>query len=87
MKQAVLIMCVAIIVVGLGSAAMADDFGIAETFGPEWDDLAPMETVGLVEITGSRIRITEKGRPLMRTVAAVFDRYLETGGARHSQAV
>lgn len=67
--------------------AMADRFGVAETFGPELDALASMQTAGLVEITASRIRITAEGRPLMRTVAAVFDRYLETGVARHSQAV
>ena len=68
-------------------AATADRFGMAERFGPELDALASMETTGLVEVMGSRIRITAKGRPLMRTIAAVFDRYLETGGARHSHAV
>lgn len=68
-------------------AATADRFGMAERFGPELDALASMETTGLVEVMGSRIRITAKGRPLMRTIAAVFDRYLETGRARHSHAV
>jgi oxygen-independent coproporphyrinogen-3 oxidase len=42
---------------------------------------------GLVEVAGSRVTVTERGRPFVRTVAAVFDRYLETGRARHSRAV
>lgn len=49
--------------------------------------LAPMMSDGLVEVKGGRIRVTDKGRPWMRTVAAPFDRYLETGEARHSRAV
>jgi len=49
--------------------------------------LEPMAANGLVTVTGNRIHITAEGRPLMRTVAAVFDRYLETGAARHSRAV
>lgn len=68
-------------------AATAASFGMAERFEPELDALVSMEAVGLVEVKGSRIRVTEKGRPLMRTVAAVFDRYLETGGTRHSHAI
>ena len=68
-------------------AATMDRFGIAEGFAPELDALASMETAGLVKVTGSHVRITEKGRPLLRTVAAVFDRYLDKGGVRHSQAV
>jgi oxygen-independent coproporphyrinogen-3 oxidase len=42
---------------------------------------------GVVELEGSRVRITETGQPLMRTVCAVFDRYLSTGKGRHSRAV
>ena len=34
-----------------------------------------------------RLGITERGRPWMRAAAAVFDRYLESGEARHSHAV
>jgi hypothetical protein len=33
------------------------------------------------------VQITVKGRPLMRTVCAVFNQYLQTGAARHSRAV
>ena len=53
----------------------------------ELSALAPMERDGLVEIIGSRIRITEDGRPLMRPICAVFDRYLCAGQTRHSRAV
>jgi oxygen-independent coproporphyrinogen-3 oxidase len=67
--------------------AMAADFGLDETFAPELAALEPMAANGLVTVTGNRIHITAEGRPLMRTVAAVFDRYLETGAARHSRAV
>ena len=42
---------------------------------------------GLVELDGERVRVTELGRPLARVVAACFDTYLDTGGARHSRAV
>ena len=56
-------------------------------FAAELSALTPMERDGLVEITGSRIRITEYGRPLMRSICAVFDRYLSVGQTRHSRAV
>ncbi|MFQ5955166.1 MAG: coproporphyrinogen III oxidase, partial [Kiloniellales bacterium] len=59
----------------------------ANGFAAELEALAPMRRDGLVEITGRRVRITEYGRPLMRAVCAVFDRYLSAGEARHSQAV
>ena len=49
--------------------------------------LAPMERDGLVVVDGHRISITEPGRALMRSVCAVFDRYLDAGQARYSQAV
>ena len=34
-----------------------------------------------------RIRVEPEGRPLIRTICAVFDAYLERGLARHSRAV
>lgn len=58
-----------------------------DDFAGEFAALRPMEDDGLVRITGRRIRVTEEGRPLVRAVCAVFDRYLETQGQRHSQAV
>jgi len=49
--------------------------------------LAPMISDGLVEVSGTKVRITERGRPFMRSVCTVLDHYLGRGAARHSQAV
>ena len=62
------------------------DFGPGE-FGPERIDLAEMERDRLVRLDGSTLRVTETGRPFLRNVCALFDRYLNTGQARHSRAV
>ena len=66
---------------------IAAGFGLDETFAPELAALKPLAEDGLVDVRGSHVRITERGRPWMRTIAAQFDRYLETGKARHSRAV
>ena len=53
-------------------------------------DLAALEEMtadGLVEIDGSRVRVTEAGRPFLRTACAAFDPYFETAAIRHAQAV
>ncbi len=42
---------------------------------------------GLVEFDGRRLTVTERGRPLVRSVAAAFDRYLAPAEQRHSRAV
>ncbi|MBC8339071.1 MAG: oxygen-independent coproporphyrinogen III oxidase [Alphaproteobacteria bacterium] len=67
--------------------ALAANFGMDETFAPEQAALAEMVGDGLAEIKDGVLRITDEGRPLMRTIAAVFDRYLQTGAGRHSRAV
>jgi oxygen-independent coproporphyrinogen-3 oxidase len=41
----------------------------------------------LVEPDGPAFRVTEKGRPFVRSIAACFDSYLDTGEARHSTGV
>jgi Coproporphyrinogen III oxidase and related Fe-S oxidoreductases len=56
-------------------------------FAPERPALAELAGEGLVEIAGDRIRLTGLGRPLMRVVAAVFDRYLDPMAGRHARAV
>jgi len=56
-------------------------------FSEELERLAPMASDGVVEIDRGRVRVTEAGRPLLRSVCAVFDRYLRTGIGRHSRAV
>ncbi len=53
----------------------------------EREALAGFQDSGLVVMDGPRIRVTEEGRPLVRTVAALFDRYLQARAARHSVAV
>jgi oxygen-independent coproporphyrinogen-3 oxidase len=62
-------------------------FGGAGKFSSEFDRLGTMASDGLIECDGSRISITEQGRPFMRAVCAVFDRYLEKGAGCHSRAV
>lgn len=56
-------------------------------FAEEVDMLAAMQRDGLVSIDAMRVRITEAGRPYLRTVCAVFDIYLRQGTAQHSVAV
>lgn len=86
LRRAVIERLMCDLVVDLGD--MAANFAApVDGFAPELSALTPMERDGLVEITGSCIRITEYGRPLMRSVCAVFDRYLNAGQTRHSRAV
>jgi oxygen-independent coproporphyrinogen III oxidase len=42
---------------------------------------------GICSADDDGFRITERGRPFARSIAAVFDRYLDTGLGRHSIAV
>ena len=56
-------------------------------FAGEIDSLAGMVVDGLVVVEGWRLRVTERGRPFMRTLCAAFDRYLEPGETRHARAV
>ena len=62
--------------------------------GAEADELAaalpaldPLARDGLVKVDGHRIAVTEEGRPLVRTVAAVFDAYLNPEADRHAKAI
>jgi oxygen-independent coproporphyrinogen-3 oxidase len=56
-------------------------------FIDELQSLIGFEREGLVEIERRRVRVTDKGRPFLRVVAAEFDAYLATNRARHSVAV
>ncbi|MGF1455964.1 MAG: oxygen-independent coproporphyrinogen III oxidase [Alphaproteobacteria bacterium] len=47
----------------------------------------PMVRAGLAEVTGHRVRLNERARPVMRWAAARFDAYLEPQTARHSVGV
>ncbi|HLI14375.1 MAG TPA: oxygen-independent coproporphyrinogen III oxidase [Alphaproteobacteria bacterium] len=49
--------------------------------------VAAMVADGLVTWDGGKLRVTAKGRPLVRVICAAFDRYLTSGEAGHSVAV
>jgi len=56
-------------------------------FKDEMTALSEMAADHLINVKDSRIRITETGRPFVRSICAVFDQYLSTGRGRHSIAV
>ena len=62
-------------------------FGDVSEFAGEKNALADMSLDGLVALQGDVVRVTERGRPLVRNVAAVFDRHMDDAGTRHSQAI
>ncbi|WP_300974986.1 oxygen-independent coproporphyrinogen III oxidase [Sphingomonas sp. LHG3406-1] len=49
--------------------------------------LAPLAADGLIRRAGPVIEIVAEARPLVRSVAAAFDAYLDAGTARHARAV
>ena len=53
------------------------------------DGIARFEEDGLASWDGRRVAVSERGRPFVRSVAALFDAYLsrQSDGPRHSQAV
>lgn len=59
----------------------------APTFEYERAELDALAAAGLITIEGSRITVTEEGRPFVRLVAAAFDAYLPQNHSRHSIAV
>jgi len=66
----------------------AADLGAAGLdFTQEIAELQPMIVEGLVAVEQGRISVTAAGRPLVRVVAAAFDRYRKQSPARHSIAV
>jgi oxygen-independent coproporphyrinogen-3 oxidase len=52
-------------------------------FAPDLEALKPLAADGLVELT-DRVRVTIRGRLLVRTVAMQFDRYLREAHRRRS---
>lgn len=49
--------------------------------------LSPMIMDGLAELSGTRLTVTERGRPYVRNIASCFDRDFHAAPARHSIAV
>jgi oxygen-independent coproporphyrinogen-3 oxidase len=66
-----------------------NDVDFRSYFADELGRLVPLEQDGLIEIGQSRIRITSRGRLLLRSIAMVFDRYLasEQNSGRYSKAI
>ena len=58
-----------------------------DEYAPALAQLAPMVADQLVCVEGSRVTITEAGRPFARVAASAFDTYLGEGTGRHSKAV
>lgn len=59
----------------------------AARFAPERRALRELAQQGIVRIHGDRIEIVEAYRLLVRTVAALFDTYLEPSAGRHAKAI
>jgi oxygen-independent coproporphyrinogen-3 oxidase len=72
----------------LGSICAAHGFA-PDTLDTAFADLAPLVSDGLVTRQDRTIAVTEKGRALVRNVAACFDTYLaaKRHGSKHSRAV
>ena len=77
-------------------AARVDLVAMAEAHGAdpsallaEAGGLAPFATDGLAHFDGRRVIVTAKGRPFLRSVAALFDAYLGPSDAapRHARAI
>ena len=62
----------------LDFAALGAQYGIAfaDYFAPDLASLAPLAADGLVVLTDRDVKVTMRGRLLVRTVAMHFDRYL-----------
>jgi oxygen-independent coproporphyrinogen-3 oxidase len=71
-------------------AVVLDHGGDPDDFTLALAALAEMAHDGLVTITGATVRMTARGRPLVRVAAAAFDRYLaapEDGAPHHASAI
>ncbi len=58
-----------------------------ESLHDERTRLQAMRDDGLITIDGDRLAATEQGRPFIRAVCAVFDRFLQPVTARHAPAI
>lgn len=57
----------------------------ADCFNPELERLKALEKDGLVELSGTTVKVPDHARQAVRLVAAVFDRYLAPLEERHAQ--
>jgi oxygen-independent coproporphyrinogen III oxidase len=56
-------------------------------FSDELSALAPLQSDGLVELNGTKLTVTERGRAIVRVVAAAFDGYRRAQAAQFSKAI
>ena len=56
-------------------------------FSDELSALAPLQSDGLIELNGAKLTVTEKGRAVVRVVAAAFDGYRSAQTAQFSKAI
>jgi oxygen-independent coproporphyrinogen-3 oxidase len=61
--------------------------GTGQALLAQASSIALREGNHLLELDGDRFVVPEESRPIVRTIAARFDSYLDVGGARHSVAV
>jgi oxygen-independent coproporphyrinogen III oxidase len=69
--------------------SMRNDVDFESYFATELERLADLMNDGLIELHESKMRITSRGRLLLRSIAMVFDRYLaaEQNTSRFSKAI
>ncbi len=72
--------------VDLGRTARAHGFA-SSMLEPASDRLDDLAQDGLVERHDETVAVTDKGRAFVRSVAAVFDAYLQDGPPRHASAI
>lgn len=68
-------------------AALAAEQDVVTDFSDEYALLAEMEADGLLCREGTKILVTPEGRDFVRSVCAVFDRYLDRQAPRHAPGV
>jgi len=66
---------------------LADGSDLTKVLEPALVHLRALEDDGLVQCSGTRIRVTELGRPFVRSICSAFDRYLDRSIGRHSTGV
>ncbi len=75
----------------LDFAAASNEYGIRfeEYFAPDLAALKPLAVDGLVELDDRGVKVTPRGRLLVRTVAMQFDKYLReaTATAKYSKVI
>jgi len=59
----------------------------ANAFLEEIDGMATLVRDGLVSIDGEQLAVTDRGRPLVRSVCAASDRFYTGAEGRHARGI